>query len=245
MKSSGIFEKIKAILRKERPIINRPLTSFYSKVSGVIHVGANTGQERDGYKDGGLKVIWIEPIPEIFNELSRNIQGYPNQKAIQGLVSDKDDVEYSFHIANNKGQSSSIFELKHHKDVWPSVGYEQTIKIKSKTLTSILKNLNIEELSQYNALVLDTQGSELLVLKGATAILDNFKFIRVEVADFEAYEGCCQLSDIQAFLKPLGYYEYARFKTKRWKQRNKGYYDIVYKRSRLRANWYSWQGKKY
>lgn len=243
MKSRSIIERIKSILRKERPIINRPLAAFYKKSRGVIHIGANSGQERDGYLDSGLKVVWIEPIPEIFNDLSKNIEGYPNQIAIQGLVSDKDGVEYNFHIANNKGESSSIFEFKHHKDIWPGINYEQTIKLKSKTLPTILRNLDGLDISQYDALVLDTQGSELLILKGAIPILQGFNFIKVEVADFEAYEGCCQLSDIQSFLKPLGYYEYARFQTKKWKKGNKGYYDIVYRRNHLLAGWYSWLGK--
>lgn len=47
---------------------------------------------------------------------------------------------------------------------------------------------------------MDTQGSELLVLKGATDILSRFKFIKTEAADFEVYKGCCRLVDLDNFL---------------------------------------------
>ena len=70
-------------------------------------------------------------------------------------------------------------------------------------------------------LVIDTQGSELLVLKGALPILHHFKYIQTEVPDFEAYKGCCQLKDLQFFLVGLGYQEISRhqFAThpRRWK----------------------------
>jgi hypothetical protein len=37
-------------------------------LKGVIHVGANTGQERDDYGSYGLNVLWIE-LPWVFNEM--------------------------------------------------------------------------------------------------------------------------------------------------------------------------------
>ena len=39
---------------------------FLRDVTGVVHVGANTGQERDKYARHGLSVIWVEPIPDIY-----------------------------------------------------------------------------------------------------------------------------------------------------------------------------------
>lgn len=231
-----IIAKVISILRRERPIIKRPVNSFVRKVKGVIHVGANSGQERDIYKEHGLHVFWVEPIPEMFKILKENIKEYPNQRAAEYLVSDQEDREYQFHIANNNGESSSILELKHHKDIWPKIGFEKTITLKSKTLPSVLKT-ELVDLSKYDALIMDTQGAELLILKGAVSILENFKFIKVEVPDFEAYEGCCTLSDITSFLTPFGYKEYARHKFKDWNKGMGGYYDIVYRRSNLLSTW--------
>ena len=72
----------------------------------------------------------------------------------------------------------------------------------------------------------------VLVLKGALPLLGNFKYIKTEVADFEAYKGCCQLADIETFLSQYGYTEYSR---KAGGQHPQGgsYYDIVYKKEAL------------
>lgn len=226
-----IFSKIVAILRKERPIIKRPVNSFLRKVSGVIHVGANSGQERDTYALNELQVFWVEPIPEVFHQLQENIRNYPKQHAANCLVSDRDGKEYQFHIANNKGESSSIFNFKHHKDIWPKIDYERNITLVSKTLPAVLVAEKIDP-HLYDSLVMDTQGAELLILKGAGALLENFKFIKLEVPDFEAYEGCCQLFEVENFLSMFGYKEYARFKFKEWKKGG-GYYDVVYRKSAL------------
>ena len=139
---------------------------FLKKASGVIHVGANTGQEIKLYAEHGLPVVWIEPIPEVFIKLKANLMGFTKQIAVEGLVTDFDDMEYQFHLASNNGASSSILELNLHKDIWPDVSFEQTIKLYSRTLPTLLKANQIDP-AGYDMLVIDTQGSELLVLKGA------------------------------------------------------------------------------
>ena len=67
-------------------------------------MGANSGQERDVYRDLGLRVLWIEAINEVFDELVRNIAGYPKQKCLCALLTDRDGAEYQFHIASNKAR---------------------------------------------------------------------------------------------------------------------------------------------
>ena len=203
--------------------------AFLHQVSGVVHVGANTGQERDLYQTLGLRVCWIEPIPDVFARLQQHISGTANQRAFQALITDVDGRDYPFHVANNDGRSSSILDLKQHRDIWPEVAFSSTVNLSSITLASLFASERIDG-SQYQALVMDTQGSELLVLKGAIALLKHFKYIKTEVPDFESYAGCCQLADISAFMTEYGYYELARNK---FAGRAEGgsYFDIVYKRS--------------
>src|SRR5262245_1347455 len=100
-----------------------PEYQFIKDSTGVIHVGASFGQERDIYADAGLPVSWIEAIPEVYESLQGNLVGrYANQKAICALVTDEDDAEVEFYIANNGGMSSSIFPLGDHKHIWPDIG---------------------------------------------------------------------------------------------------------------------------
>ncbi|MHA4811979.1 FkbM family methyltransferase [Flavitalea flava] len=201
--------------------------TVFRNVKGVIHVGANTGQEIELYAKHGLLVIWIEPNPEAFETLKANLKDFPEQIAIMGLVTDLDNAEYPFHLANNS-ESSSILELNLHHDIWPEVKYEKTINILSSSLPSLLKDNDIDH-RKYDMLVMDTQGSELLVLKGATPILEGFTYIKAEVPDFESYKGCCQVEDLHLFLENHGFKEYTRHRFA--KRRGGGsYYDIVYKK---------------
>lgn len=67
-----------------------PFDSFLKEVNGVIHIGANEGQEREHYNKYGLqKVLWIEADPEAFKKLKKNISQYKNQTALNYLVLDK------------------------------------------------------------------------------------------------------------------------------------------------------------
>jgi len=124
------------------------------------------------YDQYGLRVIWIEPIPDVFKTLQANVARFPRQRALQYLITDRDNAEYPFHVANNGGASSSVLDLSLHRDIWPQVGYERTITLRSKTLATVISEEYIDA-CEYDALVMDTQGSELLVLQGAASILPN------------------------------------------------------------------------
>jgi FkbM family methyltransferase len=220
----GVFLKLVGQFRQKDPDPD----SFLKTLTGVIHVGANTGQERNVYAKYNLDVVWIEPIPEIFEKLTDNLKEYSRQCAYQYLVTDKDEGEYEFHISNYEGQSSSILNLHEHKDIWPDVYFQRNIALTSITLVSCVRKEKIE-LEKYDALIIDTQGSELLVLKGAEDLLQAFLYIKLEAPDFEAYEGCPRVADIEEFLLSHGFREYRR---NRFAVRSEGgsYYDILYKK---------------
>jgi len=201
---------------------------LFKKISGVIHVGANTGQERKKYEQYSLAVIWVEPIPEVFEQLKKNITGYPNQKAFKYLLTDVDDQEIEFKIANNNGQSSSILNFGLHTHIWPNIHYVKSIQLKSSTLKSLVQREKIN-LQKYQALVIDTQGSELLILKGASEILKNFHYIITEAADFESYIGCCLIKDLSNFLDGFGFKEIVRTKFAHHSKAG-NYYDVVYEK---------------
>lgn len=181
-----------------------PTYEFIKHSKGVIHVGANTGQARDIYAAHNLPVVWIEPIWDVFKQLERNIRDYPNQFAFNYLLTDKDNQEYSFHIANNDGQSSSLFEFGEHAQIWPEIKYARSEKLFSWTLRRVIEQREVD-LSTFDTLIMDVQGAELLVLKGAGDLLDKFKFIRAEACDFELYKGGCQLKDLDEYLIQRGF----------------------------------------
>jgi FkbM family methyltransferase len=222
MKMTPVKSLMVRLRRAFRPNRDR----FLKEVGGVVHVGANTGQERGVYDRFNLEVVWIEPIAEVFDKLKDNLKSFPRQRAIRSLVTDQDDEEIVFHVSNNDGQSSSMLDLKDHKDIWPEVTYARSIRIKSTTLPLLFANEGIDA-SKYQALVLDTQGTELLVLRGSIPLLRGFRYIKTEVPDFAAYAGCCLLADMEAFMREHAYTEISR---KKFASRPQGgaYYDVVY-----------------
>ncbi len=177
---------------------------FVPLVSGIIHVGANVGQERELYARHHLKVLWVEPIPAFFRQLCVNIAGYPGQTAVNCLITDKDDEEYIFNVASNNGESSSILEWAQHRDHRPDIDWVSHIPLRSKTLDTLIECID-EPISAYSALTIDTQGSELLVMKGAIKNLSKFTYIRTEATNFEAYVGCCRDKELTAYLDAFGF----------------------------------------
>jgi FkbM family methyltransferase len=202
--------------------------AFLARARGVIHVGANTGQERASYASRGLRVLWIEPIPLVFDELLANIAALPGQIAARALVTDVDDRPELLHISNNHGASSSILPLGRHREIWPEVDFVDEIAVASITLPSLLRREGLAG-EDYDVLVIDTQGTEELVLAGAEPMLRNFAWIRTEAADFESYIGCTTVDRLVEFLRPRGF---ALYSQRKFAQAPAGgsYYDLLFRR---------------
>jgi FkbM family methyltransferase len=203
------------------------LNRFLKSCNTIIHVGANRGQERQLYESHGLSVVWIEPIPAIYEELVKNIAPYPRQIAIQALLTDKADDLVQFHIANNSGASSSILDLALHKDLWPEITYIDHILLRTETLERLIAAQKIR--SPIDALILDTQGSELLVLKGAEVALSQANWVKVEAAEFESYRGGATVETICEFLKEFSYYPVRKTMFAKHPS-GKKYYDLLLKK---------------
>lgn len=232
LKILNIIKRDGLIFSIERIVINRIkniiIKIIYHNMKGVIHIGENTGQEKDIYNKYSLNVIWIEPIPKVFEELKSNISEYPKQKAYNNLITDVDHREYELNIANNNGSSSSIFKIGLHKSIWPDIYYTSIISLKSITLDSFIKNYNIN-ITQYNTMVLDTQGSELLILKGGNQVLNKMTYIIIEAADFEAYLGCCKIDQITYELSKFSFKLILKIRFAHHKNIG-SYYEVVYKK---------------
>jgi len=199
------------------------------RLKGIIHVGANLGQERDDYASYGLNVLWIEPTPWLFEQLKSRISSHPNQYAVEYLVLDKDGEIIKLHVANDEGQSSSVMDFALHKEVYPSIHFIRDIEIKSHKLDTIIDIEHIN-LADYDGLVLDTEGSELLILKGAQRVLRNVRMVKVEVADFEWYAGCPKPEQIAEFLGAYGLREWIRVPFA-YHRAGGRVYDIIYLRN--------------
>ena len=97
--------------------------------------------------------------------------------------------------------------------------------MRSSRLDSLFVSKGIQP-SDYPALVMDVQGAELLVLKGAGQMLGEFRFVKAEAADFESYIDCAKLEDLRQYLEPWGFREdrsaFVCLTPKRWNVLGRG-----------------------
>ena len=180
------------------------------RVKGIIHVGANYGQEREVYALHNLSVLWFEPIPWVWEELQENVSKLKGQSACRYAVWDRDEKRIPFHVTSNEGQSSSGLPPEKHSMIWPDVHEEKNIVVTAIRLDSFFEIMCFLNPSDFDFLVIDAQGAELKVLRGAEGILSVIKFIQVETTDCELYSGCALLSEIDAFMREHSFKEISR-----------------------------------
>jgi len=193
----------KANIRIYRLLHGKP-QSYLKSVKGVIHIGASTGQERTYYSEININVLWIEAIPKIYQDLLLNIQSLPKQRAFNYLVDRSNQDNSFFNISSNSGESSSLLALEDHQTMYPDVAFVDSIQLNARSLDWIIETEGID-LDMYDSLILDVQGAELRVLKGAVTVIPKMRYIEVEVADFRAYNSCPILSEMTQFMYANGF----------------------------------------
>lgn len=198
------FGPIRRALRARNPL---PLgnDTFLMECRRIVHIGANDGGERFLYESVGVDVIWVEPLPSVFKKLARNIRGFKGQEARQALLAETSGREVNFKVANNSGASSSMFDIADHARIWPDIHFIDELKLTTMSLDDLLADCPL-----IDAIVIDTQGAELLVLEGARRILETTRFVKAEAADFPAYRDGCTLAELDAYMRGAGFEELCR-----------------------------------
>tara|TARA_R100000742_G_C4264632_1_gene82564 strand:- start:247 stop:903 length:657 start_codon:yes stop_codon:yes gene_type:complete len=177
------------------------INKFDIDLNGILHIGAHKCEEMETYKKylNTNDVLWVEALPDLY-ELNKKKDGI---NIINEVVHKKDGVEKDFYIYNNT-KLNSLHTLKDENEKQKGHKVVSTSTFKTKTLKTIYSEHNIE-MSKYNFLVLDTQGTELQILKGAGDIVETFDYIFLEVNDKEIYENCDLLDDVDDYLYGFGF----------------------------------------
>lgn len=172
----------------------------FGNVTGVIHVGAHHGQEYEMYiqEFGQIPTHWFEPIPEVYSILRQNIGTNPMVKTYKCALGPSRSQSTIWQDSGNGGQSSSLMKPKEHLEQWPHIEFSESIEV-------LVESLDSFRISDANTLVIDAQGYELEVLKGAVQTLRSVDHVFCEVNSREMYEGCPTLEDLDSFLSSEGF----------------------------------------
>jgi len=178
---------------------------FHLPINSVVHVGSHLAQERDEYVQLAAKnVLWVEAIPWVANQARHILRDYPNQKIESALLWSESGQKREFYVAGNEGSSSSTLKPYLISASHPEVSVSRTIVLQTETLDEVIARHDLN-LSVGNLLVLDTQGAEIHILRGATNVLSHFDFIVAEVSTKELYESATEFKMFNSELKAMGF----------------------------------------
>lgn len=186
--------------------IDRIFEKYYSRSPIVlIDVGARGGVQKNwDPAKRHLKVVGFEPDPKEYGRLSAR-QKKDTLYINSALYSKKGRTR--FYLTRNRGVAS-IYE--------PDLGFlrqfpeegryavEEAVEAEVSTLDEVLPANGIDD---PDFIKLDTQGSELDILKGARGTLgEHILGLEVEVETVPLYKGQPLFSDVDAALRAAGFY---------------------------------------
>ena len=187
-------------------------------INGIVHIGANYGEEIVEYVNNGIQnIVLFEPLLDNFNVLKQRVQNL--NANIQGhqiaLGSEKKTAVMN--LSSNNLESSSLLKPKLHLEHHAHVKFEGTEEVE----VDILDNY---DLGSINFINMDVQGYELEVLKGAVKTLNQIDYVYCEVNRGEVYENNAMIGEIDEY---LGKYKFERVET-HWPEEWFQWGDAVY-----------------
>jgi FkbM family methyltransferase len=163
----------------------------------VIHVGAWEGVDVPDYLELKIpKITLIEALPEKAKLLKNNYATHENVEIFEFAASDRSGEFVTFYPLNYGSSSLLKPNLDSLREIFPDFTEMESIKVQ----TLKLDDIGISSADQI-LLIIDVQGAELQVLKGAVSALGKTLLIKVEVSTVEYYEGQSYQSQIEQFLE--------------------------------------------
>lgn len=197
-------------------------------VNTIIDVGANQGQFAlaSTHFFPSAFIFSFEPVPETFEQLSKNISLVKNIKAFNialGNLEGKIDF-----FSNEYSHASSALAVSgFQKEVFTKTHKEHKIKVVVKKLDNMYNEVEFKEPV---LLKLDVQGFEKEVLKGAQNILDRIDYLLFEASFIKMYDGEPLFDEMHTYVKELGFELIAPVSTLQSKNLQILQMDMLYRR---------------
>ena len=163
----------------------------------MIDVGAHHGYASSPFLDKGWRVIGFEPDPNNRKILIQRLGDHPRLQIIQDAVSDVAGETVSFYASDESTGVSGLsgFTSKHKK----------ICEVKTTTLTDQICEQNIDTI---DFLKIDTEGFDLMVLKGFPWVTHRPKIIECEFENSKTVPLGYVFEDIANYLVGHGYHVY-------------------------------------
>lgn len=168
-----------------------------NKIKSFLDIGANNGDISLTVKKHlpDVKLFCIEANPNCEHDLKI--------KELPYLISCLSDVEKDIEFFVSKigdGKNTGASYYKELTDFY-SEGNYNSLKVKTKTLDSIFS-----QDEEFEFIKLDTQGSEIDIIKGGLNLVKRTKFIMAEVSVLRYNDRAPLKEEVFAFLSTIGYF---------------------------------------
>lgn len=186
-------------------------------LNGVLHAGTNDGEEIYNYIRYGIDhILGFEPLRAAFQLCKANCATWRQEFDYRGNITlsnwalDEYEGEADLVVTKGDGKGSSLFEpvldnpevLKNWTDNAIRVGTE---RCGVTTLHNWLHRNPTIDITNYDTLVLDTQGNEFEILKGMESELPGFKYLCIELSLTPTYHGETPGPVIAEWLRERGF----------------------------------------
>jgi FkbM family methyltransferase len=170
------------------------------KGAQLLHVGAHLGQEDPLYTKAGIEPCYVEANPNTFNQLTSKLRG---RKCWNRAAGEKEG-RLPFYVYNPDECSSFFKRSVELNSIYPHVKEVGQIGVRVSTVDSLMKEYG----KPFDIVVIDTQGAELSVLKGATEVLKTAKVVMCELYHEAFYAGSALSWDVDAYMAKHGFTKY-------------------------------------
>jgi len=190
------------------------LSKYNLKPKSVIHVGAHWAEEHEDYVNNGIeKFVYVEPCKEAFKVL---IEKFHKHKSSGSLIPNagisitfanveiincacgNETATLPMYVSHdNQGQSNSLLEPELHLSQHPNVVFNDAEAVNVVPLDSLRRTGDM--------LVMDCQGYEGEILKGAGETLKAVSIIYSEVNRGQTYKGNMEIEEMDELLSGHGF----------------------------------------
>lgn len=191
-------------LPKENPAKILHFINQGFEIKGVIHIGANDGEEVPSYMEMGIKnIICFEPIPE---KCAHIVKSYPMVFVINCAAGSKDRHRILYLTEDESLKGSSLlrnvdkegkFNLQKQK--------EFGISCHEIRMDAFIDNRPDIHFKNFNCVVIDVQGFELDVLKGFGDKIKEFDYWSIECSRVPVYDGEARAKEVIDYMDSMGF----------------------------------------
>lgn len=188
------------------PFINPAFSKYYQQFPLVlIDIGASGGFKENWVRANRyLQMIGFEPDDRSLADLMKS-EEFPNIKYLNTALY-KEKRSLDFYLTRKQQLSSMLEPNREFLDRFPEAERFDVVGTKRISTDTLDSQLQEHKINDVDFIKLDTQGSELFILQGATEILRNSVFgLEIELEFVPMYDDQPLFAEVDNFVKDFGF----------------------------------------